>query len=85
MLSKDWLLVLASLFTGLGGFLAGRGKTKAQTDLIELQATEKAITIWRQLAQDLNAKVNELSKQVEQLHKENRELRRELNELRRNK
>lgn len=62
-----------------------RKKQNAEVQTNELDNVEKAITIWRELATDLGAKVDELSKRCENLsdeidllRKENKSLKAEL-------
>lgn len=52
--------------------------TTAQAHISELDATEKAVAIWRTLAQDLNNQVNELRILVVQLRTENDRLKDEI-------
>lgn len=56
--------------------------TGAQTHISELDATEKAVAIWRNLAQDLNAQVQELRALIVELRQENEKLHIEINGLR---
>ncbi len=79
---------------GLGGtYLLGRKKSKAEvreieagTTVSEMEATEKAVAIWRGLAQELRSEVeqlrklvNELRKEIDELKSQNASLRAEMN------
>ncbi len=74
---------------GMGGtYLVGRKRTKAETRKIEasatineMEATEKAVAIWRGLAQELRNEVDQLRKLVNELRKEIDELKRQNSEL----
>ena len=64
-------------------------KTLAEADNTELEAVDKAIKIWRELASELGNQVSKLSvrcdelgKQIESLTKENHLLQRDLKKLR---
>ena len=65
---------LAVALSGIGvaavGYVFGIKKQKAETELNEIQATEKAIAIWRQLAQDFKKEVDELRELVKDLQTE---------------
>lgn len=52
--------------------------TSAQVQISELDATEKAVAIWRSLAEDLHNQVNELRILVQQLRTENDRLKEEI-------
>jgi peptidoglycan hydrolase CwlO-like protein len=68
---------LVTFTSGAVGWLFGRRKEKAETASNELNNTEKAITIWREMAHEMSAKVNELSDKVDLLTKEVHSLRAE--------
>lgn len=86
----DWLVaVLASGLTALVAWARARkkeakdlAKASAEVELAELENVEKAITIWRQLADEMIKQVDHLKKevmdltaQVKILHTENGTLR----------
>ena len=59
-----------SIITMIVGYYIGKRKQDAETSVVEAQAssteldaTEKAVAIWRNLAQDLKKEVDELIKQ----------------------
>jgi peptidoglycan hydrolase CwlO-like protein len=67
-------VIIPTIVTAVVGFLAGRRKeradlekTQAEVNASELENVEKAITIWRKLAEDMAAQVNELKTQVHEL------------------
>jgi len=78
--------------TTLLAWLLGKRQSNAQAANTELDATEKAVAIWRSLAQDLKKEVDDfrelvlqLRKEVDDLRSENTKLRHEINELKDNK
>ena len=78
--------VAAVIFSLLISFFAG-GKLKKKKDAAdlkstELENTEKAISIWRELAEGLSKKVDLMQQTQMQLLKENQELRDEVRQLR---
>lgn len=46
-------------------YFAGRRKSKADADNSELEATGKAITIWREMAMEFKQQADELKKEKE--------------------
>lgn len=56
--------------------------TEATAHTSELDATEKAVAIWRGLAQDLKTEVDELRSLISELREENDKLHQEINKLR---
>jgi hypothetical protein len=75
---------LIPVATFLAGYLGGKRKSKAEADISELEATGKAIAIWRQLAQDFEKKFNELQAHVNKLEIENEKLYERIYELEKN-
>mgnify|MGYP003620330944 FL=1 len=74
--------------TAIVGYLLGKKKqdaetrvTQAQAQTSELDATEKAVAIWRGLAEDLKREVDELRILVNELRSENDRLRQEIEHL----
>jgi uncharacterized coiled-coil DUF342 family protein len=78
---KDILSYLIPVILFVLGHISGKRKSKAEAELIEMQATEKAVAIWRQLAQDLKTEVNELRDLIDELKGENQQLHKEINQL----
>lgn len=77
-----------SITTMLVGYLLGKRKqdaetkvTEAQANSSELDATEKAVAIWRNLAQDLKKEVDELRLLINELREENLKLKEEISHL----
>lgn len=77
-----------SITTMLVGYLLGKRKqdaetkvTEAQASSSELDATEKAVAIWRNLAQDLKKEVDELRLLINELREENLKLKEEISHL----
>lgn len=56
--------------------------TEATAHSSEMDATEKAVAIWRGLAQDLKKEVDELRSLISELREENDKLHLEINKLR---
>jgi len=92
----DWLVAaIASGLTALIAWARGRSKeakelerTNAQVEAAELENVEKAISIWRQLANEmikhvdnLKQEVQDLTSQVKLLHNENETLRTQVSKL----
>lgn len=74
--------------TAIVGYLVGKKKQDAETDLAEAQAhsseldaTEKAVAIWRNLAEDLKKEVDELRFLINELRRENAKLKDEIEHL----
>jgi predicted RNase H-like nuclease (RuvC/YqgF family) len=78
---KDLLSYLIPVILFILGWINGRRKSKAESELLEMQTTEKAVAIWRQLAQDLKTEVAELHSLVEELKEENGKLKYEIHKL----
>jgi peptidoglycan hydrolase CwlO-like protein len=88
-------VIIPAIATAIISFLAGRRKeradlekTQSEINASEIENVEKAITIWRKLAEDMAAQVNELkvqvhelTEQVERLRNENRSLTEEIKSL----
>lgn len=77
-----------SIITMVVGYLLGKRKqdaetkvTEAQASSSELDATEKAVAIWRNLAQDLKKEVDELRVLINELREENLKLKEEISHL----
>jgi peptidoglycan hydrolase CwlO-like protein len=78
---KDIIPYLAPITTLIGGWFLGKRKNSAEATLTEVEAVERATTIWRTLAEDMTKKVDELRKLVDELKVENYKLQQEINEL----
>lgn len=61
--------------------MLGKRKQDAESSVTELDATEKAVAIWRNLAEDLKREVDELRSLVAELREENLKLHIELDNL----
>jgi predicted RNase H-like nuclease (RuvC/YqgF family) len=84
---ESWVetLLTAAAGTGGGGFFGWfftRKKSNAEAKGSELENVEQAIKIWRETAEKLSLRVDELSKEVEELradlvtvHRENKQLK----------
>ena len=78
---KEFITYLIPVATALIGYLFAAKKNNAETNVLELEAVEKAVRIWRELAGDLKKEVEELRKQVNELIEENQTLTEEINKL----
>lgn len=81
-MSKGELITLAAgALTTIGGWFVGRRSRVAKAAVSELEATERAIEIWRTLAQDLKKEVDELREIVDDLRQQNETLKKEVSAL----
>lgn len=76
---------LIPVITGsVGAFLSWlitKKKNNADAQLSEVEGVEIATKIWRELAEEMTKKVDELRKLVDELKIENGKLQQEINEL----
>lgn len=84
---ESWVETLVTAIGGAGGggffgWFFTRKKSNAEAKGSELENVEQAIKIWRETAEKLSARVDELSKEVEELrndlisvHRENKALK----------
>lgn len=77
-----------AILTGIAGWLAGRRKNVADARITEMDAVEKAISVWRNLSENLQGryeavinKVDQMEKELDGLREDNARLRRENKEL----
>ena len=77
--------LLSAIAIALVGYVLGRRKQASEAALNEIQATEKAIAIWRQLAQDFQKEILELKDVVDELKQENARFKHEINSLKKAK
>jgi len=89
------ILFISSIATGVGGWIFGRRKNNADARLVEAQAKleetraqtqqienlGKAVDIWKEAAENLNAQLRIYNDNINSLKKENTELRDRLDEL----
>jgi predicted nuclease with TOPRIM domain len=87
--------VIASIATGLGGWLFGRRKNNADARLVEAQAKleetraqtqqienlGKAVDIWKEAAENLNAQLKIYVEEMQRLKLENNEIKVKFEEL----
>lgn len=73
----EMLLVpfLTSVAGAFSGWFFGRRKQTAEAVQSELESVEKAVTIWREVAQDLKKELTEQGLQLQMLQDEVRTLR----------
>jgi septal ring factor EnvC (AmiA/AmiB activator) len=83
----DWISEVVKIVGSVGGggvigYFVTRKKTNADAKGSELENVEHAIKIWRETAEKLSARVDELSKEIDDLradlitvHRENKQLK----------
>lgn len=69
--------LLTALGGGFSGWLFGRRKQAAEAVASELQTIEKAVSIWREIAQDLKKELETQSGEIVKLRDEVSTLRRD--------
>jgi septal ring factor EnvC (AmiA/AmiB activator) len=83
---KDFISDISNLvlpvLTALGGWYVSRRKAKADAAASELENVQKAIQIWRELAQDMEKKSEQLIQELEDMKKQNKALMRDMALLR---
>lgn len=78
-------IIVPSVTGGLGAFVTwifGKRKEDVEVKSSELDNTEKAVKLWREMAEELKKQVDELSGKVDTLMSEVHSLRMENAELR---
>lgn len=75
--------IVTTLVAAFSGWFFGRRKQKAEAVSTELDAVEKAVAIWRQIAEDLKRRQDEQSLKIEAQTSEISLLREEVSTLRR--
>lgn len=89
------ILFVSSIATGIGGWVFGRRKNNADARLVEAQAKleetraqtqqienlGKAVDIWKEAAENLNAQLRIYNDNINSLKKENTELKGRLDDL----
>lgn len=66
---------------GVVAFITGRKREKVEVQTTEINNTQEAIKIWREMAQEMSDKVKELSDKVDELTQEVQLLRTENSDL----
>lgn len=77
----EYLPYIGGAVASAMAWLLGKRKAKADAQKTELDSVEKAISIWRQLAQDFKKEVDELRVEIGELREENEKLSKEVNRL----
>lgn len=62
--------ILTTIAGAFSGWFFGRKKQQAEVVMNELEAVEKAVSIWRQIAQDLQKEMALQSEQINQMRTE---------------
>jgi archaellum component FlaC len=83
----EWITEVVKILGSVGGggvigYFVTRKKTNAEAKGSELENVEQAIKIWRETAEKLSLRVDELSKEIDELradlvtvHRENKQLK----------
>lgn len=69
--------IVTTLVGAFSGWFFGRRKQTAEVVQSELEGIEKAVSIWREIAQDLKKELGEQSLQIQKLQDEVSTLRRD--------
>jgi peptidoglycan hydrolase CwlO-like protein len=77
------LPALTAIIGAASSWFLARRKVKAEAVNTELDAIEKAVSIWRQLSEGLKAELDVLKNQYAEVHKELEQLRQENLQLKR--
>ena len=87
-MTEFFINTLVAVLTGIAGYFTGRRKNVADARITEMDAVEKAISIWRNLSENQQArydtliiKVDQMEKELDGLREDNARLRRENKEL----
>jgi len=75
------IALFSSIATGLGSWIFARKKNAAEAKSVELENVSKAVEIWREAAENLNAQLKIYTEQYEKMRQENEELRKKIFEL----
>lgn len=76
------ITALLSAVTGLTGWIFGRRKNIAQVRTIELDNIEKAVEIWRNLAESYALKLTVIQAEIDKVSAENKSLKVEIDSMR---
>lgn len=76
------ITALLSSVTGLTGWIFGRRKNIAQVRTIELDNIEKAVEIWRNLAESYALKLTVIQAEIDKVSAENKSLKVEIDSMR---
>lgn len=80
---QDIITFAAPVLTAAAGWFTGRRKLKADAASSELANVQHAIKIWRETAEALEGKVEELSHNLDEMRSENRSLKLQIENLER--
>jgi septal ring factor EnvC (AmiA/AmiB activator) len=79
---KELIITAAvSVITGLAGWIAGRRKNVALTQSVELDNIEKAVEIWRKLAESYAEKLQGIQADINKISVENDKLKQSVDRL----
>lgn len=75
------IALFTSIASGLGGWIFARKKNAAEAKSVELENVSKAVEIWREAAENLNAQLKLYTEQFEKMRQENEDLRKKISDL----
>lgn len=78
---NEYATILGGIVLAIVTYLLGKKKQKVDTQKTELDSVEQAVTIWRQLAQDMTREMENWKNIAIKLQDEVAELRTELEQL----
>lgn len=79
--TKEMWAVASAAVSGLVMYLVGKRKSKADAIAAELANVEKAISIYRGIAKDLQTEIQQLKAELEKLYQQNSAIRIENRDL----
>jgi peptidoglycan hydrolase CwlO-like protein len=84
-MNETIILLISNALTGIAAWFVGKGKQQAETDNQVLRNLELAVSLYKNIIDDLkkeihdlNIKIQDLEKKVDELHKENKKLKNNL-------
>lgn len=82
MANEFIITTIVGILTGLGGWFTARKKNNADAKMSELDVIEKAIAVWRNIAEDWQKRYDALQQRYDELHERQIEMEKELDGLR---
>lgn len=82
MVNEFIITTIVGILTGLGGWFSARKKNSAETKITELEVVEKAVTVWRQMSEDMQKRYDDLRKRYDSLLERQNAIEDELQGLR---
>lgn len=82
-MNEFFITTIVGIATGVGGWLTARKRNQAETRITELDVVEKAITVWRNMSDELQKRYDELQKRYDLIHQQQLAIELELDGFRR--